>query len=88
MFCTVQVLVFSNSSLKIETDTPDNPNACPSGVVQAVKDHTTNSHFTDHHDRGMTKINYCVEVEDFDYVGDGYLGWIVESIVLYFSTLF
>ena len=47
--------------------------------MQAIKDHTNmNDHFGNHHGNGMPVINFCVEVEDFDYVGDGYLERIIK----------
>ena len=70
---------FTFTVKKIKTVTDGD--ICPAGIVNAIKDHTSENeeHFNAHHGGGLTMINYCVEVEDFDYVGDGFLGRIIRT---------
>ena len=65
----------------------DDGDICPEGVVNAIKDHTgkNTDHFGQHHGNAQITINYCVEVEDFDYVGDGYLERIIKVYVFEFQ---
>ena len=45
-------------------------------MIEALEKHTANpDHFNHHHsNKGLlNQINYCIEVQDFDYEGDGYL---------------
>lgn len=52
----------------------DKTGACPDGMIDAIANHVLNvDHFGNHHESGMANINYCIEVQDFDYEGDGYL---------------
>jgi len=57
----------------------DKTGACPDGMIDAIKKHTVDTHhtgeahFNAHHGGAMEVINYCIEIQDFDYEGDGYL---------------
>ena len=48
-------------------------------MIDAIKKHTVDTHhtgeahFNAHHGGAMEVINYCIEIQDFDYEGDGYL---------------
>ena len=56
------------------TTTTDSSGACTDGMVDAIKAHTVHTdHFNAHHGGGMDIINFCIEIQDVDYEGDGSL---------------
>lgn len=56
------------------TTTTDSSGACTDGMVDAIKAHTVHTdHFNAHHGGGADTINFCIEIQDFDYEGDGFL---------------